>query len=126
MFGQQNKLKELFDQYGWELIETQIPTDWWIAEIWLIKSIWSPTDCYVFLSFNVDEQLEDKTKRNFNVWEIKISLQQSLNWRDDNFDIDTKDDFYEEVSIKRNFEKRITEFFDGLAKLRARYNNLRQ
>jgi hypothetical protein len=126
MFGQQNKLKELFDKYGWELIETQIPSEWWVAEIWLVKSIWSPTDCYVFLSFRVDEQLEDKTKRNFNVWSIKLSLNQPLNWRDDNFDIDTSDDFYEEISIKRNFKKRITEFFEELAKLRARYNKLRQ
>jgi hypothetical protein len=126
MFGQQNKLKELFDKYGWELIETQISNDWWIAEIWLIKSSWSPTDCYVFLSFRVDEELEDKTKRDFNVWSINISLQQPLNWRNDNFDIDTIDDFYEEVSIKRNFEKRIIEFFEALARLRARYNKLRQ
>jgi uncharacterized protein (DUF2132 family) len=27
MYGQQNKLKELFDKYGWELIETQIPIE---------------------------------------------------------------------------------------------------
>lgn len=97
MFGQQNKLKELFDKYGWELIESQIPTDWWIAEIWLIKSNWSPTDCYVFLSFRVDEQLEDKTKRNFNVWAINMSLSQPLNWRIDNFNIELIDDFYAHI-----------------------------
>jgi hypothetical protein len=126
MFGQQNILKKTFDKYGWELVETQISTDWWIAEIWLIKSTWSPTDCYVFLSFRVDEELEDKTKRNFNVWSIKLSLNQPLQWQNDNFGIDTSDDFYEEILIKRNFEKRIIEFFEELAKLRARYNKQRQ
>lgn len=51
MFGEQNKLKELFDKYGWELVESQTPNEWWIVEIWLIKSIWSPTDCRVFFEF---------------------------------------------------------------------------
>jgi hypothetical protein len=126
MFGQQNKLKELFDKYGWELVETQIPTDWWIAEVWLIKSTWSPTDCYIFLSFQVDEQLEDKTKRKFNVWSIKMSLSQPLNWQNDNFNIEFHDVDYAQIPIKRKWETRIPEFFGELANLRSKYSNLRK
>jgi hypothetical protein len=124
MYGQQNKLKELFDKYGWELIETQIPNYDWIAEIWLIKSTWSPIDCYVFLSFVVDPQLEDITKRNYRVWEIKMSLKQPLYWRNDNFDIKCGDDSYAEISLNRKWERRIPEFFEELANLRLKYNNL--
>ena len=62
MFAQQNKLKDLFPEYGWELVEKQTPNDNWIIEVWLIKSLWSPTDCFVFISFNVDPQWEDRKK----------------------------------------------------------------
>ncbi len=124
MFGQQNKLKELFDKYGWELMETQIPTDWWIAEIWLIKSTWSPTDCYIFLAFLVDDQLQDKTQRNFAVWVVTVSLKQPHSWRNDKINIDMQDEEYFEIPIKTKFEKRIPEIFDSLNYLRLKFNNL--
>ena len=123
MFGQQNKLKELFSKHGWELIESQVPTDWWIAEIWLIKPTWSPTDCYVFLSYDVDEQLEDKTKRNFAVWSIKLSLKQPDYWHE-KMNINTQDEEYLEIPIKRKWEKRIPKIFESLNYLRLKFNNL--
>ncbi|HEY0656884.1 MAG TPA: hypothetical protein VGD05_00335 [Pyrinomonadaceae bacterium] len=99
---------------------------WWIAEVWLIKSTWSPTDCHVFLKYLVDEQLEDKTKRNSSVWAIEMSLSQPLYWRDDNFNIKFYDDDYAQIPINRKWEKRIPEFFEELANLRSKYNNLRK
>jgi hypothetical protein len=132
MFAQQNILKKTFDKYGWELVENQIPDDRWTAEIWLIKSIWSPINCYAFLSFVVDphfhniSRLQNTATRNENVWSIGISSMQPPTWRNDDFDIDASDDFYEEIFINRKWEKRVPEFFEALAKLRARYNKLRQ
>jgi hypothetical protein len=32
MFGQQNKLKELFEKYGWKLVKSQTPSVWWIVK----------------------------------------------------------------------------------------------
>ncbi|CAN5303377.1 hypothetical protein BH20ACI1_BH20ACI1_01900 [soil metagenome] len=124
MFGQQNKLKELFDKYGWELIETQIPNYYWIAEIWLIKSTWSPTDCYVFISFEVDPQWEDRTRKKDGVWAIIISLEQSQNWQADKINIDIQDKENFQIPIRTKFEKRIPEIFDTLNYLRLKFNNL--
>jgi hypothetical protein len=126
MFGQQNKLKELFNRYGWELLETRIPhaDDWWIAEVWLIKSTWSPVDCYATLTFRVDDQLEDKTKRNYAVWAIELSLSREDYWESDI----TKAAFLNsdsiQIPIKRKWEKHIPEFFDSLTKLRLKFIDL--
>lgn len=125
MFGQQNKLKELFDKYGWELIETQIPNYNWIAEIWVIKSTWSPTDCYVFISFEVDAEWTDRARKKDGVWMIKLSLEQPQNWQNDTINIDIKDEDYFQIGIKTHFEKRISEIFDSLNYLRLKFNNLK-
>lgn len=125
MFGQQNKLKELFDRHGWELVETHVPEDWWIAEVWLINSTWSPTDCYIFISFLVDPQWEDRTRRKAGVWAISLSLKQPEDWRNDQINIEMQDEEMFQIHIKPHFEKRIPEIFDSLNCLRLKFNNLR-
>ncbi len=124
MFGQQNKLKELFDRYGWELIETQIPNYDWIAEIWIIKSTWSPTDCYVFISFEVDAEWEDRAGKKDGVASINLSLEQPQNWQNDNINIDIQDEENFQIYIRTKFEQRIPEIFDALNYLRLKFNNL--
>ena len=124
MFAQQNKLKELFEKYGWELIETQKPNYIWIAEIWLLKSLWSPTDCYVFIVFEVDPQSEVRVEKEKNVWAVSISLGQPQDWRNDNFDSQISDGENIEIQIRPNFEKHIPEIFDSLNNLRLKFNNL--
>ncbi len=124
MFGQQNKLKELFDRYGWELIETQIPNYDWIAEIWIIKSTWAPTDCYVFISFEVDAEWEDRAGKKDGVASINLSLEQPQNWQNDNINIDIQDEENFQIYIRTKFEQRIPEIFDALNYLRLKFNNL--
>ena len=126
MFGQQNKLKELFDKHGWELIETQIPNYDWIAEIWVIKSTWSPTDCYVFISFEVDPQWEDRARKKAGVRAINLSLEQPQHWQNDKINVDIQDEEYFQIYIKPNFEKRVPEIFDSLNYLRLKFNKLNE
>ena len=125
MFGQQNKLKELFPEYGWELVEAQVPNYDWIAEIWLIKSVWTPTDCYVFISFDVDPQWEDRNNKNEGVRAINLSLQQPDFWRNDNVQIDFVDEEKIPIYIKPQFEKSVSEIFDCLNNLRLKFKNLK-
>ena len=125
MFAQQNKLKELFSEYGWELVETQTPNDGWIAEVWLIKSIWTPIDCYVFISFVVDSQWEDRNNKKEGVRFVSLSLEQPDFWRNDNFQIDLTDEERINVYIKPHFEKQISEMFESLNNLRLKFKNLK-
>jgi hypothetical protein len=124
MFAQQNKLKELFGINGWELIETQKPKDDWLVEIWLIKSNWSPTDCFAFIEFWVDDQWEEKANRLKGVNSIILSLQQPQIWQNDNFDIKASDNESIRIYIKPNFEKYIPEIFEALNSLRLKFKSL--
>ena len=125
MFGQQNKLKELFPENGWELVEAQVPNYDWIAEIWLIKSVWSANDCYVFISFEVDPQWGDRNNKKEGVRAINLSLQQPDFWRNDNVQIDFVDEEKIPVYIKPQFEKSVSEIFDCLNNLRLKFKNLK-
>jgi len=130
MFGEQNKLKELFDKYGWELIDSQSTNVWWIEEIWLIKSIWSPTDCKVFLSFIVDEQWTDRARTAFGVNRITASVSKPVNWMAesefefDKVELDT--DGLDIIYLGRRWERSIPKFFEELANIRSKYNNLKK
>ncbi len=125
MFAQQNKLKELFPNYGWELVETQNPNDDWEIEVWLIKSLWSPTDCFVFISFNVDPQWEDRNNKCEGFWDISVTLSQPDFWNTDRFDFNFQDDKVFNFFLRAHFEKNIPEIFDSLNNLRLRFKNLK-
>lgn len=124
MFAQQNKLRELFPKYGWELVETQIPNYDWIAEIWLIKSIWTPTDCFAFISFEVDPMGEDRNNKMKGVWAINLSMEQPYYWQDDEtHSISNSENF--QFGIRTHFEESIPEIFDSLNNLRLEFINLK-
>ena len=131
MFGQQNKLKELFDKHGWELVESWIPEDWWIAEIWIIKSTWSPIGCFAALNYVVDPQWTDKNKKHLGVRSIALSLTKS-HYTQDGFQVesDSKFEFHNDefiqIYIKTNWEKNFHKIFEELANLRQKFNNLKK
>jgi hypothetical protein len=130
MFGQQNKLKELFGQYGWELVDSQTPNVWWFVEIWRIKSIWSPTDCNIFLSFEVDPEWTDRARAAFGVYRIVAALDKPVDWLAESEtefpEIEPHSDNCAYIYLGRGWEKRIPEFFNDLANLRGRFDNLKK
>lgn len=101
MYAQQNKFKELLDKYGWELIETRIPEDRFIAEIWMVKSTWSPIDCSVAIDYVVDPQWTDSNKKHLGVWAVALSLTQ-LDYKEEVLpvNLDSKFGFHNRESIK--------------------------
>jgi len=129
MFGQQNKLKELFHKHGWELVETWIPEEWWIAEIWIIKSTWSPTGCFVAMNYVVDPQWTDKSNKRLGVRSVALSLTQSR-FAKDGFQIeaDSKFEFnngeFLEIFIRPNWEKNIPRIFEELVNFRQKFSSL--
>lgn len=124
MIAQQNKLQNLFSKHGWKVLEKQIPGNFRVAEFWLLKSLWSPIDCYIFIEFEVDPQCEVRVEKEKNVWAINISLKQPQDWQNDNFDIKVSDEEFINIHIKPNFEKRIPEIFEAMKNLRLKFNNL--
>jgi hypothetical protein len=131
MFGQQNKLKQLFDQHGWELVETRKLEDLAVIELWLIKSTWSPTDCLVFLAFVIDphdyhRKLQgEKTPASW----IYASLKKPLDWMAESASEFEKNDVFEDgayLYFGGSPEKKIPEFFNDLANLRQKFQSYYQ
>ncbi len=125
MFAQQNIVKALLPERGWEVVETQRPNDDWIIEVWLIKSIWTPTGCYVFITFDVDPQREDRNRKSDGYWGMNLTLNQPDYWNIDKFDVGVRDDEFFSIFLRTHFEKSIPEIIDSLNKLRLRFKNLK-
>src|SRR5688500_8391653 len=60
-----NEYTELLNQlpkFGWSVeriedADTEWPAlEWWQDEVWILKSVWSPQDSRVYLTFLVDPQ----------------------------------------------------------------------
>ena len=54
---------------GWTVVAVERPFEheWWAAEIWLLRSLWSPTDARLHLVFLTDPM--DAS----NVWAVGVS-----------------------------------------------------
>ncbi len=68
----------MLGEFGWELVEARTIEQLWVAEIWLIRSSWSPTDCEVFLSFETDPE---GPSNNFSKdWFVRPSRSRPFDW----------------------------------------------
>lgn len=127
MFGQQDKLIELLDRHGWELVATKKLSNHWIIGQWLIKSSWSPTDCHVFLTFEIDPQMT--ASQTSEVWGVSASLRRPSDWFIDyplEFDAEIESrggDGIGLTRVGRRWEKYLPAFFDELASLRQKFGN---
>lgn len=67
----QQKLSDYFELEGWGIEKVIIDDlDWWADEIWVLKSIWSPEDVFVYITFLVDPMFEGNRKKGEAVWGI--------------------------------------------------------
>jgi hypothetical protein len=127
MFPQRDKLIELLAENGWEIVETQKKDNHWIVEQWLIKSIWSPTDCRIFLTFVIEPQLTPG--ETSEIWGVSASVNRPVDWLADNpseFDAEIESERRGWTRVGRHWEKDAPEFFDELANLRTKFDNLKK
>ena len=128
MFGQQNKLKEFFEQNGWELVETRKFDDIAVIQMWLIKSTWSPRDCFVFLSFETDPQdwyLQRKGEKP-RVARVVATLKKPLDWLAESASEFEKNDVFEDKAylyFGGSAEKKIPDLGKDLAEMRQKFYN---
>ncbi|MBO0725788.1 MAG: hypothetical protein J2P52_09330 [Blastocatellia bacterium] len=118
MITQRNKLIELLTQYGWEVINVEdhlrgwTAPDWFIDELWEVKSIWTPKGLKVWITFLVDPQAPNliERKKGQGVWAVKASLQKPSDSRIGDSEI--------YLSLNACWDKRLPEFFSRLSDLR--------
>jgi hypothetical protein len=124
MIAQRNELMKQLPGYGWEieLIETPAPShcgpEWFIDELWVIESLWSPRGLKAYVTFVVDPQAEFERKKGQGVWAVKASLQRPSGWGIGEDEVG--------LTLGRGWEKRLTEFMKGLSVLRLRGKQYRE
>ena len=53
MRSQQRQIEELLAGEGWRVAERASQPDWWLDEVWIIESEWSPVGDRAYVSFLV-------------------------------------------------------------------------
>lgn len=122
-----NELKNRLVSAGWELIESRSVLCLWVAEIWKIKSVLSPTECVVYLTFVIDSQSDSKDPTKVN--QVIGSLIRPDDWFVDGDFEDIAQ--FGDVSAKsttvflgRRQEKYLDEFIKELANLRHAFEGV--
>jgi len=128
MVGEHNILKDLLGPNGWELVEARKLDHRWYLEMWLIKSIRSPTDCFIFFTFETDPQMDEPTGR-LPAYKITATLRKPVDWMaesDSQFDGNELFEDSTDLFLGRTVEKKIPAFFKDLANLRQKFYNFYQ
>ena len=108
-------------EFGWELVEARTIAELWIGEIWLIKSIWSPTDCTVYLTFEIDGQAGPRDVSQ--IWAVNASLSRPEDWLAEGGTEIERGGSTGNLSIAK--EKHLDKLFDELENLRNRFVSAR-
>lgn len=111
-------IRKLLSEFGWELVEARPITYLWVAEIWLIRSTWSPRDCMAYLTFEIDPQADPSDLSR--VWAVKASLTRPVDWAtDEPEDGAVPDGAILTLPIQK--EKHLNSFAGELAKIRDEF-----
>ena len=116
------KIDRMLGTFGWELVEARTVAELWVAEIWLVRSTWSPTDCHAYLTFEIDGECDSRDVSK--VWAIKASLSRPDDWFTENRLGTGNDDIDIKVStgnLSIQKEKYLDELFSELANLREKF-----
>jgi hypothetical protein len=118
MITQRNKLFELLQRYGWEVINVEdhlrgwTGPDWFIDELWEVESALTPKGLKVWVTFLVDPQTPNliERKKGQGVWAVKAGLRKPPESRIGDAEV--------YLSLNADWEKRLPEFFRRLSDLR--------
>ncbi len=84
----------------------------------------------MFLSFIVDEQWTDRARAAFGVNRITASINKPVDWMaesESEFNkVESDTDGLAIIYLGRRWERKIPEFFEELANIRSKYNNLKK
>ena len=121
MSVQTEKLRQMLGSFGWELVEARTIRQLWVAELWLLRSTWSPTHCELYLTFEIDPQRPsgDFTKE----WFARPSLSRPYDWF-----VENSCEAHEEISERSPVsflstvkDKDLRRLFNALAEMRNKF-----
>ena len=74
--SQKRQVEELLDHAGWRIVLRDLsPDQWWLDELWVLESNWSPQDATAYVSFLVDPQGPGPGERRHgeHVWAVAVT-----------------------------------------------------
>jgi hypothetical protein len=75
MQTQQRDIEEMLLREGWHIVERQVCPEWWLDEVWVIESAWTPVRTRTFVSFLVDPQAPTQRAKGEDVWAVCATLE---------------------------------------------------
>ena len=107
MQTQQMQLEEVLAEEGWRIAERESPcSEWWLDEVWILESVWSPAGRRAYVSFIVDPAVVGHRRKGEHVWAVAIGTQRPDSWRCD------------VVPLRPRWEGRRDDVVAGVRKLR--------
>jgi hypothetical protein len=114
MTTHQQAIRDRLDEFGWELAGHDDMGAWWADDAWRLRSIWSPQDCEIYLTFLVDPQANlHSRKAGESVWAVKASASRPTQAQ--------KADGDYVLDFGHGWRDRIAELFSILARMRHEY-----
>jgi hypothetical protein len=103
-------------EFGWAFGGYADFDVWWADQSWKLRSVWSPQECELYLTFLVDPQADlNHRKSGEDVWAVKASVQPPSGGSTRTQDDDVIFDF------GHGWRGRIVELFAILQKMRDQY-----
>lgn len=107
MLTQQREIQDKLEQFGWRRVAPPDYTlDWWADEVWLLRSMWSPQEYQIFLTFVVDPQWSGPRAKGQGVRAVAASTGQ----------LEPRGAV--RLILGRGWKERLPAFFADLARLR--------
>ena len=82
MKAQQDQVEALLPDEGWRLVTREEASEWWLDELWILESSWSPVGVRAVLSFLVDPQAPIERRQGEHVWAVAVMTHRPSQQRD--------------------------------------------
>src|SRR5262245_16528941 len=73
MRTQADQLTDRLTREGWRVIERETGQDWWLDELWIIESVWSPAGQRLWITFLVDPMHDGLRRKGEHVWAVGVT-----------------------------------------------------
>ena len=110
-------IRERLEEHGWEVLTQQDFDAWWADDVWVLRSVWSPRDCVVCLTFLIDPEADiHNRKRGERVWAVKASASLPTQWHQAELEVF--------LILGQGWTDRLQEFCSELSKFRQLKDHL--
>jgi hypothetical protein len=72
---QHRQIEEMLERAGWRVAERHVGPEWWLDEVWVLKSVWSPVGTRAFVSFLVHPMVPAPRAKGEGVWAVCVSTE---------------------------------------------------